>query len=38
VVTAPIGLVIGAWTPVLWLVLLRFDPFQRERDSHYKDQ
>ncbi|MBN8870493.1 MAG: DUF1211 domain-containing protein [Solirubrobacterales bacterium] len=35
--TAPIALVIGAWTPVLWLILLRFDPFQRERDSRYKD-
>jgi uncharacterized membrane protein len=35
--TAPIALVIGAWTPILWLVLLRFDPFQRERDSRYKN-
>lgn len=29
--TAPVGLVLGAWTPVLWLILLRLDPFQRQR-------
>ncbi|MCB0831691.1 MAG: DUF1211 domain-containing protein [Solirubrobacterales bacterium] len=29
--TAPIGLVLGGWTPLLWIVLMRLDPFERER-------
>jgi uncharacterized membrane protein len=36
--TAPLALLIGAWTPVLWLILLRFDPFQRERISRYESE
>ena len=31
VLTAPLGLLIGGWTPLLWLVLFRLDPFERER-------
>ena len=32
VLTAPLGLLLGGWTPLLWFVLFRLDPFQRERD------
>ena len=30
-VTAPIGLLLGGWTPMLWIVLMRLDPFELER-------
>ena len=29
--TAPIGLLLGGWTPLLWFIFFRFDPFERER-------
>lgn len=32
VLTAPIGLLLGGWTPLLWLLLFRLDPFERERN------
>jgi len=31
VLTAPLGLLLGGWTPLLWLILFRLDPFERER-------
>lgn len=31
--TAPLGLLLGGWTPLLWFILLRLDPFQREREK-----
>lgn len=31
IATAPLGLLLGGWTPLLWLILFRIDPFQRER-------
>lgn len=31
IVTAPLGLLLGGWTPLLWLILFRIDPFQRQR-------
>ena len=34
--TAPLALLIGAWTPLLWVVLMRFDPWERKRDAAYK--
>lgn len=38
VFTAPLGLLLGGWTPLLWLVLFRLDPFQREREKLDKSQ
>ncbi len=35
-VTAPVALVLGGWTPLLWFVLMRFDPWQRERERAEK--
>lgn len=34
--TAPVALLIGAWTPMLWIVLMRFDPWERRRNEIYK--
>ena len=34
--TAPLAFLIGAWTPLLWVVLMRLDPWERERDAIYK--
>mgnify|MGYP000848990676 FL=1 len=34
--TAPLALLIGAWTPLLWVFLMRLDPWERERDAIYK--
>ena len=31
VLTAPLGLVLGGWTPLLWVILFRLDPFERQR-------
>jgi uncharacterized membrane protein len=31
ILTAPLGLLLGGWTPLLWLILFRLDPFERER-------
>lgn len=36
VVTAPVALLIGAWTPLLWFPLLALDPWQRRRDAGRK--
>lgn len=33
--SAPLGLVLGGYTPLLWLVLLRLDPWQRRRQAAY---
>jgi len=30
-VTAPVGFFLGGWTPLLWFVLLRLDPWERAR-------
>ncbi len=32
VVTAPLGLVLGGWTPLVWFPLMYLDPWQRKRD------
>lgn len=34
--TAPLAFLIGAWTPLLWLFLMRLDPWERKRDAIYK--
>lgn len=34
-VTAPVGLLLGGWTPLTWIVLLALDPWQRQRDRIY---
>lgn len=38
VLTAPLGLLLGGWTPLLWFILFRLDPFQRERSKLEKGQ
>lgn len=38
VLTAPLGLLLGGWTPLLWFILFRLDPFQRERTKLDKDR
>lgn len=35
--TAPIGLLIGGWTPLLWFLLMPLDPWQRQRDAAYAE-
>jgi len=30
--SAPLGALLGAWTPLLWVPLMALDPFQRRRD------
>lgn len=35
-VTAPIGIWLGGWTPLLWVLLLRLDPWERKRTAVYK--
>ena len=37
VLTAPLGLLLGGWTPLLWLILFRVDPFERERNRREKE-
>jgi hypothetical protein len=34
--TAPLGLLLGGWTPILWFLLFRLDPFERERNRQLK--
>ena len=34
--TIPLAPLLGSWTPILWF-LLRFDPFQRQRDRAYAE-
>lgn len=36
--TAPLGLLIGAWTPLLWFPLMAFDPWQRRQQAEYKNR
>ena len=36
VLSTALALLIGAWTPLLWVVLMRFDPWERKRDAAYK--
>ena len=35
--TAPLGIWLGGFTPLLWIVLMRFDPWERRRDAIYKE-
>lgn len=35
--TAPLALVIGPYTPLLWFPLMALDPWQRKRDAAYKE-
>lgn len=35
-VTAPLALLLGGWTPLLWIPLMALDPWQRKRDRAYK--
>ena len=36
VVTAPLGALLGGWTPLLWFPLMALDPFERRRDRAYR--
>lgn len=36
--TAPLGLLLGGWTPLLWFVLMRLDPWARQRDARQKKE
>jgi uncharacterized membrane protein len=34
--TVPFTFLLGAWTPLLWIIL-RWDPYQRRRDAAYRE-
>lgn len=35
ILTMPFAFLIGPWTPLLWVFLMRLDPWQRKRDALY---
>lgn len=35
-VTAPLAMLFGGWTPLLWFLVMPFDPWQRRREALYK--
>lgn len=36
--TMPFAFLIGAWTPLLWLFIMRLDPWQRKRNAVYASE
>ncbi len=36
ILSAPVALLLGGWTPLLWFLVMPFDPWQHRRDAIYK--